>query len=158
MFKLQITLDRHCPRLMPNNCLLPNPPNSSLLSTFKKGCHLGAIAATMKWGGGGGQPKRGWGGGQGKGRNYLTLHPGCILKNYSSVQLLALRASYLVHTTETRKKSLAQSWETLSLLPDRSRRPWRAPWDRPDRDARRWGTASPCRPWSAPSRTSWSWW
>jgi hypothetical protein len=34
-FKLQITLDCHSPRLMLNNCLLPDPPHCLLLSTFK---------------------------------------------------------------------------------------------------------------------------
>jgi hypothetical protein len=33
--QIQITLNRHSPRLMPNDCLLPNPPYFSLLSTFK---------------------------------------------------------------------------------------------------------------------------
>jgi hypothetical protein len=35
MFKLQITLDRHNARQKLNYCLLPEPPNFSLLSTFK---------------------------------------------------------------------------------------------------------------------------
>ncbi len=34
-FKFQITLDRHNARLKLNYCLLPDPPNFSLLSTFK---------------------------------------------------------------------------------------------------------------------------
>jgi hypothetical protein len=34
-FKMKMDIDRHGPRLMPNNCKNPNPPYFSLPSTFK---------------------------------------------------------------------------------------------------------------------------
>jgi hypothetical protein len=40
MFKWQIAIDRHSPRLKPNHSHLPDPPHFSLLSTFKKLCDL----------------------------------------------------------------------------------------------------------------------
>jgi hypothetical protein len=40
MFKPEMDIDRHGPRLMPNNCENLNPPNFSLPSTFKDQVHL----------------------------------------------------------------------------------------------------------------------
>ncbi len=35
MFKMEMDIDRHGPRPMPNNCKSFNPPNFSLPATFK---------------------------------------------------------------------------------------------------------------------------